>query len=293
MSAKRVAVIGAGASGQAAARYWQALGARVTVHDRKTDVLVPAGAQTVLGEGYLRGLSNYDLIVRSPGVRPGDLRVSVPVTTGVREFFARCPAQIIGITGTRGKTTVARLVMRMLGEAGRRTWFGGDGEVSPLDFLDKVRATHIVILELSTFQLMDLDGSPHIGVCLRVEPEDMDWHGNTREYVAAKGNLFWHQRSDDIAIYDGTDELSMQIARLSPGLGVPFLQAPGARVEEGVVLIADTAICNADEIALSGSHRLENACAAVTIAWQMLGGRKDPIRRALLAFRPADEGDKV
>jgi UDP-N-acetylmuramoylalanine--D-glutamate ligase len=282
----RVAIIGAGISGKAAAKYWLAKGSDVTVHDRLVDVKLPSGVKTVLGPNYLANLNSYDLVVRSPGVRPRELAVTVPVTTGVREFFQRCPARIIGITGTKGKTTTAGLLARMLEEAGKRVWLGADGR-SPLDFLGRVKASDLVVLELSSFQLMDLDVSPHIAVCLAIEPERMNWHGSVREYIAAKGNLFWHQQPGDIAVYNGRNDFSMQIAQLSQGRKVSYMETPGARMADGRIKLGGTVICEADEVKAMESSYVENVCAAATAAAEILGDKLEPVRRAVLEFGAA------
>lgn len=281
----KVAIIGAGVEGQASARYWLAKAADVTVHDLATDVVVPKGAHAVLGEDYLKGLNAYDLVVRSPGVKPRDIKTTTPVTSGVREFFQHCPARIIGVTGTKGKGTTSTLITKILEAAGKRVWLGGNIGRSPLDFLDKVRASDLVVLELSSFQLMDLDISPHIGVCLMIAPEHMDWHGNIREYVAAKGNLFWHQQPGDVAIYDALNDFSTQIAQLSPGTKIPYLQDPGAFVNGSAIEIGGTVVCQTNEVGLLGPHNLENVCAAITATREILGDNFEPARRAIREFK--------
>ena len=281
----KVAVIGGGTEGQSAVRYWLAKGDNVTLRDRLTDVAVPYGAKAVLGAEYLRGLSSYDLIVRSPGIKPREIKTTAKVTSAVREFFAHCPARIIGVTGTKGKGTTATLISKMLEAAGRRVWLGGNIGKSPLDFLDKVKASDLVILELSSFQLMDLDVSPHIAVCLMVAPEHLDWHKNVREYIAATGNLFWHQQPNDIAIYNAEDDFSTQVAQLSPGLKIPYLQDPGAKVEAGNIVLGKSKICEIGEVGLVGPHNLENITAAVTAVHEIIGDNFEPVRRVIQNFK--------
>ena len=288
---KRVAIIGAGVSGQAAARYWLAKGAEVTMRDRLVDVTVPEGALSILGTTYLKGLNGYDLIVRSPGIRPRELKTSAPITTGVREFFRRCPARIIGITGTNGKIVVAQLVAKILEEAGRRAWVGGDGGMAPLDLLGKVRAGDFVVLSLSSFQLMDLDVSPAMAVCLSVVPERSDWHGSTREYVAALGNIFWHQQDGDVAIYDADSDFATQIAQLSPGRKIGFMQRAGVAVEQGRVVLGDTVVYDGRET--TGRLPLENVCAAVTAGYEVLGGKLELMQRAIVKFEASREPGDV
>jgi len=118
---------------------------------------------------------------------------------------------------------------------------------------------------------MELDVSPHIAVCLMVVPEHMDWHKDIREYLAAKGNIFWHQRPTDIAIFNTNNDFSTQIALLSPGRKIPYMSPPGAYIKDGKVILGGDDICATCETGLIGRHNLENICAAVT-AVQEVGG---------------------
>ena len=271
----KVAIIGVEAWAASAAKYWRSKGAEVTVINKVSDIVVPDGV--------------YDLVVRSTRIHSRELTTTSPVTTDVREFFQRCPARIIGVTGTSGKTMTTRLIVRMLEEAGKRVWLGGGGDDFILDFLNKVKAGDLVVLELSSSQLMDLNVSPHFAVCLRVTPGDRDFHRNTREYVAAKGNLFWHQQPGDIAVYDETNDFATQIALLSRGTSVPFLKAPGALLHGGTIEIGDIAIGTTEEFGLEGKEMIENVCAAVTVAIQVLGVKPEPIRRALKGLRKGSQ----
>jgi UDP-N-acetylmuramoylalanine--D-glutamate ligase len=283
-STQKVAIIGFGVEGQSAYRYFKLQGAEITVCDENPDTAVPDGARSVLGAAYLSNLNDYDVVVRSPGVKPWEIITTAAVTSITALFFDKCPARIIGVSGTKGKSTTAALCARILGEAGWRTWVSGNGGQTPLDLLPQVRASHLVILELSSFQLMDMPVSPHIAICLKIAPEKLVWHRNIREYVASNGNIFWHQRSDDMAVYDAQNEYSSQIAQLSPGRHMPYLEAPGARVRDGMVRINHADICKTSEVGLLGSHNMENVCAAVTATWDLVKHNVMPVRRALEKF---------
>jgi UDP-N-acetylmuramoylalanine--D-glutamate ligase len=280
----KVAVIGYGVDGEAAYRYWTGRGNDVTVHDADAERAYPNGMKVVKGPDYLKHLDRYDLVVRSPGVRPWLITTKAPVTSVTKEFIEQCPARIIGVTGTKGKGTTTTLIARILGEAGWRSWIGGNIGKPPLDFLDKVRANHWVVLEMSSFQLMDLDVSPHIAVCLMIVPEHMDWHRNIREYVAAKGNIFWHQEPGDLAIYNPQNEFSSEIAQLSPGEHLPYLEEPGAYVRDGRIMMDSVDICGTGEVGLLGPHNLENICAAITATWEVIEHNPEPVRRAVKSF---------
>jgi UDP-N-acetylmuramoylalanine--D-glutamate ligase len=280
----KVAIIGYGVEGQAAYKYWTGLGHEVVIHDADASREFPDGAKVVAGPNYLKNLDEYDIVSRGPGVKPWEVKTKARITSVTDEFFRQCPARIIGVTGTKGKGTTCALIGRILGEAGWRTWVGGNIGQPPLDFLGKVRANHLAILEMSSFELMDLNISPHIAVCLMIVPEHMNWHRSMREYVAAKGNIFWHQRPEDMAVYNPRNEYSTQIAQLSPGTKVPYLEAPGAYVEGGNINIDGQVICKTSEVGLIGPHNLENITAAITATWDLVKHNNEPVGRAVTAF---------
>jgi len=282
--AQRAAILGYGTEGESAYRYLAGKGYDLTIHDLDPGKELPKGAKSVLGPDYLKKLDDYDMVVRSPGIKPWEIETKAVVTSQTGLFFEHCPARIIGVTGTKGKGTTSTLIGRILGEAGWRTWVGGNIGKPPLDFLANVRASHLVILEMSSFQLMDLPVSPHIAVCLMIAPEHMNWHRGMREYISAKGNIFWHQQPEDVAIYDAENEYSTEIAQLSPGKRIPYLAAPGARIEGGRIVADATEICRTDEVGLLGPHNLENVCAAVTASWDLIKHNPEPAARAIKSF---------
>jgi UDP-N-acetylmuramoylalanine--D-glutamate ligase len=267
----RVAIVGGGDWNVSAARYWRTQGADVQVYETIADMA--------------RQAKIFDLVVRSTSIHPAELGRKKLVTTEVREFFRRCPARIIGVTGSTGKAATTRYIARMLEESGKRVWRGGGEEPFLLDFLAKVKARDLVVLNLSSHQLMDLDVSPHFAVSLRINPEQRDPKWDAREYVAAQGNLFWHQRSDDVAVYDVGNDFATQIGLLSRGARIPFMETPGAVVRQQIMLLDELEIGNVDEFGLTDNEAVENACAAVTVAAQVQGVRPDAIRRALQALR--------
>src|SRR4051794_21780314 len=127
----RVAVGGYGVEGRAAVEYWRARGDDVVIHERTHAVVdVPEGVR--VARRYLEGLDTADLVVRSPGVRPDTLPMGVPVTSVISEFMARCPALVIGVTGTKGKGTTATAIGSLLRAVGRRVFVGGNIGATPL-----------------------------------------------------------------------------------------------------------------------------------------------------------------
>jgi UDP-N-acetylmuramoylalanine--D-glutamate ligase len=278
----RVAILGFGVEGQAAARYWAAQGASITICDANKALHVPSEYISKLGLDYRENLETFDLIVRSQSVRyTGD---QTKVTSGIREFFAQCAVPIIGITGTKGKGTTSTLITHILQAAGKTVHLAGNIGHSPLEILCAIKSSDIVVLELSSTQLLDLEYSPHIAVCLMVAPDHQDWHTDMNEYTRSKGNLFAHQKPSDIAIGKLGDETSERLAALSPGKQLRYGMRPAARVESGRLLLNDTDIMGTDEVALLGEHNLENICAAMTATWDLIGHDAAILKQAIAAF---------
>ncbi len=271
---------------------------QLAICDQNPDLTVPEDAEAVLGDHYLDNLDRFDLIVRTAGMHPRKILdknpgVSDKITTHINEFFKAVPtANIIGITGTKGKGTTSTLVHDMLEASGKDTWIGGNIGIPPLGFIDQLSPESWVVLELSSFQLIDLRYSPHIAACLMVVPEHLDWHADLEEYLTAKEQLFARQNTADIAVYFHDNTNSARIASAGQGEKIPYYHVPGAEVAEGMVVIEGTEICHTDEIKLLGQHNWQNACAAVTVAWHALtigcgpGQRPDPepLRQALTTF---------
>lgn len=303
----KVAILGYGVEGSAAYKYWRALGDDITIFDDKS-VEVPEGAVLEVGANWQ--LEDFDLIVRSPGIRPDRLPANANVTSVVREFMARCPAPIIGVTGTKGKGTTSTLIAKMLEAAGCTVHLGGNIGRPALEFLDQVKPPDWVVLELSSFQLIDVTESPQIGVCLMIVPEHLNWHSDMVEYVAAKANLFRFQKPQDTAVYNAANSYSIEIAQVSKGSKIPYLVSPykpvttgygsgklnsgsipdkiqqslGSYIERDQIIFQDTPICSTHEVGLIGRHNLENICAAVAAVYPIVQDSK-PLAEVIKTFK--------
>ncbi len=275
-----IALVGFDREGRASYDYFSALGHKVTICDQNTSISVPDGATTQLGDGYLDNLDRFDSIVRTPGLQPQKILEKNPsvkdkITSGTNEFFKVCPTKnIIGITGTKGKGTTSTLVAEMLRAAGKTVHLGGNIGVPALSFLHDIQPADWVVLELSSFQLMDLHYSPHIAVCLMISPEHQDWHTDLKEYTQAKQKLFIHQTPDDVAIYYSNNQTSKDIASAGLGQKLPYYAPPGAYIEHENVCIEGQTICHTSEITLIGQHNWQNICAAATVAWRIVRNTK-------------------
>lgn len=286
----KIALLGFDNEGRSSYEYFKAQGHELTICDQNVAVVVPEGVETVLGDNYLDNLDRFDLIVRTAGLPISKIYDANPdlspdkVTSQVNEFFKVCPTkQIVGVTGTKGKGTTSTLLTNILKEAELDVHLGGNIGIPVLELLPELKADSWVVLELSSYQLSDLQRSPSLAVCLMVVPEHIDWHGSFEEYVAAKTRLFQFQSSDDTAVFYAKSETSEQIASASAGTKLPFMADPGAEVINENIVINGKTICNVDELKLLGVHNWQNACAAVTAAWQITQN-VDAMRKVLTSF---------
>lgn len=275
----KIALLGFARDGQAAYEYWNQGGNELTICDQNESLQLPSDVKRQLGPDYLKNLGKFDLIVRTAGLSPKLIKEANPdspdildkVTGNIDEFFRVSPSKnIIGVTGTKGKGTTCTLIAKMLEAAGLKAHLGGNIGISALELLkNNIQTDDWVVLEQSSFQLIDQKHSPHIGVCLMVEQEHLNWHEDMEEYLTAKEQLFVRQTPDDIAVYYAENDNSKRIASVSPGQKIPYMQAPGAIVDDNAIKIDGQIICRTDELKLLGKHNWQNACAAVTAVWQI------------------------
>ena len=265
----RIAIAGYGVEGRANYTYFsrEFPDAEVVVVDEREQLdEVPEGAQTLLGEGVFSRLDNFDMVVRTAGLIPRKIRADGKVWSATNEFFAKCPAPIIGVTGTKGKGTTCSLIASVLRATGKMVHLVGNIGTPALDVLRHIQSDDIVVYELSSFQLWDLEKSPHIAVVLMIEPDHLDVHESFSEYIQAKSNIVRWQTAGDVVIYHPTNEFSHAIAQVGQGTkqryGVP--DDNGAYVKSNTFFVQENAICGVDTLHIAGVHNRENACAALS-----------------------------
>jgi UDP-N-acetylmuramoylalanine--D-glutamate ligase len=272
----KVAILGFELEGKSALRYYSEQGADIVICDQNPEKVIPEGVKSQLGPDYLNGLAVFDVIFRTPGLSPKTILAQNPgieakLTTGLNEFLRVCPSKnTIGVTGTKGKGTTSTLIAHMLQAVGKRVHLGGNIGVPPLDLLKmEILPDDYVVLELSSFQLIDLQYSPHIAVCLMVVAEHLDWHTDMQEYLLSKQQLFVHQTPDDITVFYAGNDNSQVIASAGKGKKIPYIIPPGAVINDGLISIEGQIICRTSEIRLLGEHNWQNVCAAITTVWQI------------------------
>ncbi len=296
-----IAILGYGIEGESAYKYWNKPGNTVTICDQNPLANAPSGAQTKIGGDYLRDLEQYDIIVRSPGIHPNDIvqanpdhpEIAKKMTSVINEFLKVCSVPVIGVTGTKGKGTTSSLIATILKTAGKTTHIGGNIGTPALDLLPDIKKDDWVVLELSSFQLFDLQTSPKIAVCLMIVPEHLNWHPDMYEYIRSKEQLFIHQKPGDIAVYNVRNDYSEEIADASPGQKIPYdvppedgelIETEGAYVDGDHIKMRGVTACKVDDVLLRGRHNLENVCAAIAATWDVIGQDTKVIKKAVSSF---------
>lgn len=307
---KKIAIIGFGTEGIAIAKFLLKQNIVPTILDQKsqeelkkthpTDLesFQKKNIQFILGEKYLDNLTQYDIVIRSPGVKVFSSELiaaqknGVQITSQTKLFFELCPCPIIGITGTKGKGTTATLITEMLKKEGKDAHLGGNIGMAPISFLNKLNEQSIVVLELSSFQLQDLSKSPHIAIMLMVTSEHLDYHNSLEEYIDAKRNLVRFQTQKDFTIlnrdYPATNESDIHTEAQIFHISRERIVQNGCFTKDNTIYISkegkEEKIINTSEIQLPGKHNLENICAAV-MAVSLLGVSKQNITSVLTTFK--------
>lgn len=311
----KIAIAGFGLEGQANYQYFRDKfpDAEITIFDENNQIdNPPDSAAIVLGEGAFGKIKSFDLVLRTAGLPPQKIgqtddrkKVSpdgvsrTAIWSSTNEFFAECPAPIIGVTGTKGKGTTSTMIAEILrahfsnSKINRQVHLVGNIGVPALEVLKNIRKHDVVVYELSSFQLWDLGRSPHIAVITLVEPDHLDVHHDFADYIAAKGRIFAYQNSSDLAIYNQQDLSSKQLVRKSKASKIPFLNNKFVHIEHGSFYYNKTRICPISAVKLPGEHNLKNAAAAISATWDLIGGDTEAIAEGLTRFQGLDHRLKL
>lgn len=284
----RCSIIGLAREGTALARFLAERGVEVTVSDLKNEEELQENIEKlkdlpiryVLAGHPSEILDDADILFISPGV-PLETpivaeaqRRGIPISSETKLFTELCPAPIVGVTGSSGKTTTVSLVGQMLRASGFRTWVGGNIGQPLIGHLGEIEPTDKIVMELSSFQLEIMEWSPPIAAILNITPNHLDRHPSMQAYTEAKLNILRFQKPGDVAVlgYDNPVTRSQIANRKSQILGFSLREEveEGAFLRHGEIILrlgdTEQRICSADEIELLGRHNLENVLAACAIA---------------------------
>lgn len=257
----KIALLGYGLESKAVEKYF-----RAHYPDATYDILENFTPEELQDKDF----SFYDLVFRSPSVPPLHLNNE---TTATKYFFDHCPCKIIGVTGTKGKGTTCSFINLILDSLGHNSHLVGNIGKPAIDILDELTPKDIIVFEMSSFQLWDLNKSPQTAVVLRIEPDHLNVHKDFNDYVNAKSHIAEFQTPEDNLIYFKKNPNSEKIAEKSPGHKFPYpldnpsnalikildcLQVPGAHNRENAeaALIAVTAFLNVSLDALIQEHSI-------------------------------------
>ncbi|KKQ76148.1 MAG: UDP-N-acetylmuramoyl-L-alanyl-D-glutamate synthetase [Microgenomates group bacterium GW2011_GWF1_38_5] len=336
---EKIAVLGFGVEGKDVLNYLKKHGfENITVLDKKNrnelDLkgIDASGIKFITGKDYLKnGLAGYSVIFRSPGFYryiPEIIKAEKggsEITSNIKYFLENYKGLSIGVTGTKGKGTTSTLIYEILRQvypkqsrsaqdkslkkSNREIYLTGNIGSPPLSILDSTDSNSIVILELSSFQLIDLNNSPNIAVVLNVTSDHMDWHKNQKEYVDAKKNIVRFQNKDDLKVINYDYGTSKSFADTSLSMNYFFSKekrVQGVYVKDGKIItsihpagvhsfdyvqdrsvtheVSGFEVGSVDKLLLRGKHNWENVCAAIC-ASQLAGADINSIKKTVFSFK--------
>ena len=277
LQGKKIAVLGMGVSNRPLVRLLLEFGCQVVGCDRtpreKLDQevldLENAGCALHVGENYLENVE-ADVVFRTPGMHPGNPAIvelknrGAVITSEMEVFFEVCPCHIIGITGSDGKTTTTTLISEILKAGGRTVWLGGNIGAPLLPRVRQMHPEDYAVVELSSFQLMDMKRSPEIAVVTNLAPNHLDIHKDMQEYVDAKKNIFLYQNQAGKLILNRDNEITSGFT----GNGtVEYFsrrqETNGTYVKDDVIYRHGEPVLKTQDILIPGVHNVENYMAAI------------------------------
>ena len=283
---KRVAVIGLGVSNIPLIDYLHNLQANVTVFDERDkekldeeiiDKIENFGFELITGKNALHFLRGFNIIFRSPSCLPTTLQLKSEqkrgaiVTSEIEMLMNTCPCKIIGVTGSDGKTTTTTLIYEILKKGGYNCHLGGNIGIPLFTKVRDFKEDDIVVLELSSFQLMGMEISPDISVITNISPNHLDKHSSYEEYIEAKKNIFNYQDSTGKVVLNYDNEITRSFKNEAEGKVVFFSSKEklddGVIYDDGMIKECEDGVrkhlINVKDIHLRGVHNYENICAAI------------------------------
>ncbi len=283
---KRVAIIGLGVSNIPLIDYLHDLGANVEIFDqRDLEELDKSAVEKInkynfkitTGKSALHFLRGFNIIFRSPSCLPTTLQLvseqkrGAIITSEIEMLMNTCPCKVIGVTGSDGKTTTTSLIYEILKKGGYNCHLGGNIGIPLFTKVKDFKEDDIVVLELSSFQLMDMEVSPNISVITNISPNHLDKHKSYEEYINAKKSIFEFQDQNDKVVLNYDNEITKSMGKEAESKVVFFSRKTkledGIICQDGIIKECKDGVCrhllNTNDIHLRGEHNFENICAAI------------------------------
>lgn len=287
---KKIAIIGMGVSNIPLLDYFYEKNANVTVFDNKDIDKINKEIITKIeqyhfnyffGENNLANLKGFDIIFRSPSAMPfikeikEEIERGAIVTSEIEMVLKLTPSKTIGVTGTEGKTTTTTLIYEILKKAGHSCFLGGNIGKPIFTQIKDMKPEDFVILEMSSFQLIDMDVSPEVSLVTNIFPDHLNIHTSYEEYQDAKKNIFINQTKNGIVVLNHDNDITLSFAKYANGKVIFF--SSKEKLEDGYIYDKTDGmikycedgvrrhLINKNEIKLRGIHNYENICSALAI----------------------------
>lgn len=301
---KKVAIIGLGVSHRPLIEHLYNLGAKITVFDNRQqekidkdiwDKVQELNIKSYLGENYLSNLKGFDFIFRSPSCRPDlpeiveEINRGAILTSEIEMVLKLAPCKIVGITGSDGKTTTTSLIYEIL-KTKYKCFLGGNIGTPLFTRISEMKPDDIVVLELSSFQLINMDLSTDIAVVTNITPNHLNVHKDYQEYIDSKANIFKHQTEDGTLVINYDNDITKNFAKEAKGNVVYFSRLEklpnGVIYDEETVKICDNDlrrhVLNKKDVKIRGIHNIENICAAIAATKELISPEEQ--KQAIMEF---------
>ena len=290
INGKKVAIIGMGVSNLPLLDYFYEKEAKVTVFDNKEQEEIESniiaklnryGFNYFFGKDNLDNLKEFDIIFRSPSCMPFTKQLAEEqergaiITTEIEMVLKLAPCKTIGVTGTEGKTTTTSIIYEIVKQAGYNCFLGGNIGKPIFTKIKDMKPEDVVVLEMSSFQLTDMDVSPDISLVTNIYPDHLNVHRSYEEYQEAKKNIFKHQNENGILVLNYDNEITRSFAKEANGKVIFF--SSKQKLEDGYIYDNTDGmlkqcedgirrhLISKNEIKLRGIHNYENICAALAV----------------------------
>lgn len=297
VNGKNISVVGIGISNLPLIKFLCDNGAIVTACDKKTESelgntaveLASLGVKLNCGDDYLDNLSG-EIIFKTPGMRfdlpqlENARRNGSTVTSEMEVFFEVCPAKIIAVTGSDGKTTTTTLIYKILSESGHKCHLGGNIGTPLLCSTDNISPDDIVVVELSSFQLHTMKKSADVAVITNITPNHLDVHKSYEEYIDAKRNIYLHGNENSILVVNKTNDKSYESKDSAKGKVIVFGEDESCDVycDENSIYAFGKKILSISDIRIPGHHNVQNYMTAIAATYPLY--KEDAVKKVASTF---------
>lgn len=274
---KKIAIIGLGVSNIPLLDYFKNIDCSVSIFsENEIEIdLSNYNYQVYIGNDCLENLVGYDIIFRSPSCLPNrkelleEKQRGCYITSEIEEVIKLSPCKIIGVTGSDGKTTTTTLIDLVLRENGYKTYLGGNIGTPLFTKIKDMKSDDIVVLELSSFQLMNMEVSPDISVITNIVPNHLDKHSNMEEYIDAKKNIY--RNSDGILILNKDNDITNKIeSNREIRYFSRYNKTNAFYVIDGLIYFNDKVVFDTKNLKIRGVHNYENICTCMSAIYDMV-----------------------